>query len=130
MGRLLRNFDVLLSVFNNLSTIIASIGLMLATSSFISGLQLVRGANIAERKIHRFNGYTTFILLIGLAGLSVYNNGIGLWSFWGWVFAFSLFLLKMRIVRRRRRSFKYVSWVGASLFLLWLFLVFKNIPIQ
>lgn len=128
MGRLLRGFDIL-SIFNNLSTIIASMGLILATSSFISGLQLVKAANIAERKIHRFNGFTTLFLFLCLAGLSIYNNGLGLWSFWGWLFGLSLFSLKIYIVRRRRRSFKYVSWVGASLILLWLFLVFKNIPV-
>jgi len=128
MGRILKGLDIL-SVFSNLSTILASLGLILATSSFISGLQLVRGANIAERKIHRFNGFTTLTLFICLAALSIYNNGIGLWSFWGWVFGLLLFTLKIYIVRRRRRSFKYVSWVGASLILLWLYLVFKNIPV-
>ncbi|OGT35051.1 MAG: hypothetical protein A2W28_06585 [Gammaproteobacteria bacterium RBG_16_51_14] len=128
MGRLLKGFDIL-SIFSNLSTILASVGLILATSSLISGLQLVKAANIAERKIHRFNGYTTLTLFLCLAGLSVYNNGIGLWSFWGWVFGLLLFTLKIYIVRRRRRSFKYVSWVGASLIFLWLFLVFKNIPV-
>jgi len=128
MGRLLKGFDIL-SVFSNLSTILASAGLILATSSFISGLQIVRGADIAERKIHRFNGFTALTLFICLAGLSIYNNGIGLWSFWGWLFGLSLFALKIYIVRKRRRAFKYVSWVGASLILLWLFLVFKNIPV-
>lgn len=128
MGRLLKGFDIL-SIFSNFSTILASLGLILATSSFISGLQLVKAANIAERKIHRFNGFTTLILLFCLAAVSIYNNGIGLWSFWGWVCAFSLFALKIYIVRKRRRSFKYVSWIGASLILLWLFLVFKNTPI-
>jgi len=129
VGRILKGLN-LLSVFSNLSTLFASLGLILATSSFISGMQLVKAANIAERKIHRFNGFTTLTLFICLAGFSIYSKGLGLWSFWGWLLGLGLFSLKITLVRRRRRrTFKYVSWVGASLILLWLYLVFINIPV-
>ncbi|MFQ5736512.1 MAG: hypothetical protein ACE5GY_06565 [Thermodesulfobacteriota bacterium] len=128
MGRFSKILDMF-SVFSNISTVLASFGLVLATSSFISGLQLVKAANIAERKIHRFNGYTTFTIFICLAALSIYGKGASFWSLLGWLFGLGLFLLKIYIVRRRRRrTFKYVSWIGASLILLWITLVFINVP--
>lgn len=129
MRKLLRTFDMLV-VLSDASIIFASVGLILATSGFISGLQLVKSANMAERKIHRFNGFTTLTLFVCLAGFSFYNRGLTFWGFWGWAAGFSLFLLKIWIVRRRRRrTFKYVSWIGASLIILWLVLVFVNIPV-
>lgn len=127
MKWLFNTLDILL-VFSNVSTILASVGLILATSSFISGLQLVKAANKSERKIHRFNGFTTLVLYVCLASISITNRGIGFWPLLGWLFGLSLFALKISLVRKRsRRSFKYVSWLGATLIILWFTLVFVNI---
>ncbi|MBI5491612.1 MAG: hypothetical protein HY893_01635 [Deltaproteobacteria bacterium] len=128
MLRILGLFDFF-SIFSNIPTIFASIGLILATSSFISGLQLVRAASLAERKIHRFNGLTTFTLYISLAVLAFAYNGVRFWPLIGWVSGLCLFLLKIWIVRRKRRVYKYVSWMGATLILVWLFLVYIHIPV-
>ncbi|MBI5642277.1 MAG: hypothetical protein HY954_02255 [Deltaproteobacteria bacterium] len=119
----------ILNVFSNISIIFASAGLVLATSSFISGLQLVKAANISERKIHRFNGFTTLCLFVILAVMSFIRTGIGFWSLIGWISGLCVFLLKIWIVRKRRRAFKYVSWLGATLILIWLFLVYIHIPV-
>src|SRR5574337_843968 len=116
MLRILALFDFF-SIFSNIPTIFASIGLILATFSFISGLQLVRAASLAERKIHRFNGFTTFTLYIALAVLAFAYNGVRFWPLIGWVSGLGLFLLKIWIVRRKRRVYKYVSWMGATLIL-------------
>jgi hypothetical protein len=119
------------SVFSTLPIILASIGLVLATSSFISGLQLVKGANVSERKIHRFNGFATIILYLVLAVFYFRTNGIGVWGVLAWLIGFFVIFLKLSIVhaKNRRRAFKYVSWLGGTLIVIWLILVYINIPI-
>jgi energy-coupling factor transporter transmembrane protein EcfT len=122
----------ILGIFGNVSTLLASIGLVLATSSFISGLQLVRGnTSPVEGKIHRLNGYTTFSLYIVLAALSFALSGPRVSSLLGWPAGFAVVLTKIWIVKRKRnrRAFKYVSWIGATLILVWLFIVYAHIPI-
>ena len=129
MKWLLNTLDILL-VFSNVSTILASVGLILATSSFISGLQLVKAANKFERKIHRFNGFTTLVLYVCLAFISITGNVIGFWALLICLFGLSLFALKISLVRKRnRRSFKYVSWLGATLICMWLYVVYIHIPL-
>lgn len=119
----------ILSVFTNISTVIASLGLVLATSSFISGLQLVRGASIVERKIHRFNGFSSITLFVVLAAMYFVNSGVRFWPFLAWLTALSVIIIKLYIVRKRIKAFKYVSWIGGSLILIWLFLVYIHIPV-
>jgi len=119
----------LLSMYDNLATILASAGLVLATSSFISGLQLVKSRQKrVERKIHRGNGYLAISVYIGLMFSSILSGDGGLLKTLAWLAGLGLISLKLRIVRRKGRSFKYVSWLGAILILLWLFLVFVHIP--
>lgn len=119
----------ILSVFTNISTVVASLGLVLATSSFISGLQLVRGASIVERKIHRFNGFSSIVLFIILAAMYFVNSGVRFWPILAWLTALWIIIIKLYIVRKRRKAFKYVSWIGGSLILIWLFLVYIHIPV-
>ncbi|MEK7773032.1 MAG: hypothetical protein AAB307_01685 [Deltaproteobacteria bacterium] len=118
------------SVFTSIQSVIASIGLILATASFISGLQLVKGASFIEGKVHRINGFSSITLYTVLAVLAFATEGLRIWSVLAWITGFLVILLKISIVRkRRRRSFKYVSWIGASLLLMWLFLVYIHIPV-
>ena len=66
-------------------TLIASVGLILATSSFISGLQLVKGTSVTlEGKIHRFNGVSSIIIYATLFILSMIQGGLS-WTIIGWV---------------------------------------------
>lgn len=112
--------------------ILAGIGLIIATSSFISGLQLVRGniGAIVELKIHRGNGYATITIFAILAIISIIQSGFGFWAVAGWLSGLSVILAKIHIVRKRkRRAFKYVSWMGATYILIWLLVIYLHIPV-
>lgn len=121
------------NIYSTISTVLASIGLVLATSSFISGMQIVRGTHVnIEGKIHRFNGIVTITFYTILAALSFVNYGFSILSVAGWLFGFFLIFMKLAIVmisRKKRRAFKYVSWLGASLILMWLYIIFINLPL-
>lgn len=120
----------LLEAFTNVSTLLASIGMVLATTSFISGLQMVKGKGKVEKKIHRGNGFISFAILFVLAVMSFATFGLSLWSITGWAVAFFIMFLKHKIVHARsRRAFKYVSWLGASLICMWLYVVYIHIPL-
>lgn len=120
----------LLNAFTNFTTVLASIGMILATSSFISGLQMVKGKGIVERKIHRGNGFIAFGIFAVLAISSFVVYGLSLWSVGGWLAGSLIIALKLLIVHSRsRRAFKYVSWLGASLISMWLYLIYIHIPL-
>ncbi|MBI5453813.1 MAG: hypothetical protein HY956_04215 [Deltaproteobacteria bacterium] len=120
----------MLGVFSTASIVLASFGLILATSSFISGLQLVKSASIVERKIHRFNGFTALTIYVILAILAFWYEGFGFLRLLGWVSGLCVFLLKILIVRsKKRRAFKYLSWLGGTLILVWLYMVYIHIPV-
>ncbi|MBE9528123.1 MAG: hypothetical protein IME99_02660 [Proteobacteria bacterium] len=114
-----------------LPMIMASIALVLATSSFISGLQLIKGKRASVNGIiHRINGYCSVTLLFSIAVLSFILHGFSGWALFGWLCALGLIALKIWIVRRRaRRAFKYVSWIGATMILIWLYVLITNIPL-
>ncbi len=119
------------SVFSTIPIILASIGLIFATAGFISGLQLVKASDPFERKIHRFNGFITIALYLILSTLYFSQNGIRLWSVIAWLCGLIVIFLKLTIVhaKNRRRAFKYVSWLGGILIIIWLIIVYINIPI-
>jgi hypothetical protein len=120
----------LLNAFTNFTTVLASIGMILATSSFISGLQMVKGKGSVERKIHRGNGFIAFGIFGVLAISSFVVYGLSLWSVGGWLAGALIITVKLLIVHSRsRRAFKYVSWLGASLITMWLYLVYIHIPL-
>lgn len=121
----------MLKIFSSIPMVIAALGLILATSSFISGLQLTRGANIIEGKIHRYNGFTSMSLYLTLAVISMFDNGIRFIPLMAWMTGLLIILTKLWIVRkkRRRRAYKYVSWIGGTMILMWLYLVIIHIPI-
>ncbi|MCC6502626.1 MAG: hypothetical protein IT362_05785 [Deltaproteobacteria bacterium] len=120
----------LLNAFTNLTTLLASLGMILATSSFISGLQMVKGKGRVERKIHRGNGFIAFGIFGVLAITSFVTYGLSVWSVSGWLAGTLIIAFKLLIVHSRsRRAFKYVSWLGASLITMWLYLVYIHIPL-
>ncbi|CAG1065881.1 hypothetical protein BAC1_01473 [uncultured bacterium] len=120
----------LLNAFTNFTTVLASIGMILATSSFISGLQMVKGKGRVERKIHRGNGFIAFGIFGILAISSFATYGLSLWSVGGWITGALVIACKLLIVHSRsRRAFKYVSWLGATLITMWLYLVYIHIPL-
>lgn len=123
------NVVTLMSILTSVQTIIASIGLILATSSFISGLQIVKGTRAGvEGKIHRVNGVIVISLYIILAVRSAVINGIT-WNIVWWILGMCVILLKLKIVRTKGRAFKYASWLGGTLILIWLYLVYIHLPV-
>lgn len=120
----------LISIFSNISIVLASIGLIIATSSFISGLQLVKAASRIEGRIHKYNGIATITIYAVLFILSIVNHGFRFWPVIGWLSGLSIVLLKLKIVRgRKKRARKYISWMGACLVLIWLYIVYIHIPL-
>jgi len=113
-----------------LPLIIGSIGMIIATSSFISGMQLVRTRKKSfEGKIHRINGYTSIALFIILFFLSFIGSGYSLMVLLLWLSGFSIILLKLRIVRKRRWAFKYVCWFGVSIISMWIYIIYTHMPL-
>lgn len=123
----------MLTIITNIPTILASIGMILATSSFISGLQLVKGTVATfEGKIHRFNGYASVIIYTTLFIMGLKGSGLSLIPIAGWVAGALLIVFKLwvvRLARRKRRAFKYISWLGATLTLMWLYIVYVHLPL-
>ncbi|MBI5344194.1 MAG: hypothetical protein HZB83_02470 [Deltaproteobacteria bacterium] len=123
----------MISIFTNIPAILASIGLILATSSLISGLQLARGAKrTVDSRIHRFNGYINISIFIILAVLSFRETGLNIWTAIGWPSGLFLILLKLmtvKVSRKKRRAFKYVSSLGGMLILMWLYLLYTHLPL-
>ncbi|MBI5238027.1 MAG: hypothetical protein HY887_06355 [Deltaproteobacteria bacterium] len=123
----------MISIFTNIPAILASIGLILATSSLISGLQLARGAKrTVDSRIHRFNGYINISIFVILAVLSFRETGLNIWTAVGWPGGLFLILLKLmtvKVSRKKRRAFKYVSSLGGMLILMWLYLLYTHLPL-
>lgn len=120
----------LINILTSAPTLIASVGLILATSSFIGGLQLVKTTAVPiEGKIHRFNGIISICLYCILLLISVFQNGLTL-NLIAWFLGLGVIALKISIIRsRRRRTFKYVNWLGGALFLIWLYIVWVHLPV-
>jgi len=121
--------EIITGLVTDVRTVLASIALILATTSFISGLQLVRSRSRIERKIHRFNGAISISIYTILMVWYFVVNGIALWPTTMWLSGFSLICAKLWMVRKRGKAFKYVSWLGATLLLIWLYLVYVHIPV-
>lgn len=117
-------------IFTNLSITIASIGIVLAGTSFISGLQLVRATSASiEAMIHRANGYLTILLFIILSITSLSGKTISTVQLLLPLGGLSVFILKLWIIRRQKRFLKYVSWMGGALIIDWLLVFYVNIPV-
>ncbi len=117
-------------IFTNLSITIASMGIVLAATSFISGLQLVRSTSASiEGMIHRANGYLTIILFIVLTLIAISSSIINIAALLLPLTGLAVFLVKLWIVRRHKRFLKYVSWMGGILITIWLLVFYVNIPV-
>ncbi len=111
------------------NTIVASVGLVMATMSFMTGLQTVkrdRSYAMMMVKLHRFDGYLTCLVYLAVAGLSLSSSGMRLWPVIGWISGLVLIILKILIVRNRKYC-KYASRFGIMLFLAWLFIIYQHI---
>jgi hypothetical protein len=120
-----------IKIFTSWGVVLSSLGLVLATSSFIGGLQLIKGArrSSVERKIHRFNGITSLSIYIILAISSLATYGLGAVALFGWICGLGLILFKLWIIRTQRRAFKYVPWLGVCIVLMWLYILYINMKV-
>ncbi|MEK6537711.1 MAG: hypothetical protein AABZ46_01075, partial [Nitrospirota bacterium] len=110
------------------NTIVASIGLIMATMSFITGIKTVkqdRGAAVMMVKMHKLDGYVTCQIYIAVALLSLSNGGFRLWPVIGWVAGLALIIVKI-IAVRNKKYIKYASRLGIMLFLAWLFIIYQH----
>ncbi|MBI5327328.1 MAG: hypothetical protein HZB80_03405 [Deltaproteobacteria bacterium] len=112
-----------------ITTILASLGLILATVSFISGLQAVKNKGSADSKIHKLNGYLSFVIYILLAGSSIGGKEVvRLWPVAAWASGLVIICIKIWVVRSGR-AYKYASWVGIMLIILWLVIIYTHIQL-
>ncbi len=113
-----------------LPLIIGSIGVVLATSSFISGMQLVRTRKRSfEGRIHRLNGYISIGLFILLFFVSYIGSGFNMIVLLLWLSGFAVILMKLRIVKQRRWAFKYVCWFGVAIICMWIYIIYTHMPL-
>ncbi len=113
-----------------LPLIIGSIGVILATSSFISGMQLVRTRKRSfEGRIHRLNGYASIMLFALLFLISFVGSGFDIIVLTLWLSGAAVILMKLRIVRSRRWAFKYVCWFGVAIISMWVYIIYTHMPL-
>lgn len=113
-----------------INLIIASVGLVLATVSLITGLQVVKRNNVYGEmmaSMHRVNGYLVFLIYIGVSAFSLGGHGgIRTWSVIGWSAGLGLMIIKIMVVRNEK-LYKYSSRLGLLLFITWLVIIYKHI---
>lgn len=107
---------------------LASIGLVIATASFLSGMQLVKKDNTAViLRIHRLNGYITFLIFTSLALLSLSGKGgIKSWLIMTWGAGFGVCLFKIWAVKAKK-GYKYGTRLGILLFIIWLVIIYTHV---
>ncbi len=120
-----------LMIFATLGVVLSGLGLVLATSSFIGGLQLIKGLKgSVEGKIHKFNGFSSLLIYIALALSSLVMHGVRPLALLGWVAGLGLILFKLRIIRgRNKRAIRYVPWLGVCILTMWLYLLYINMSV-
>jgi hypothetical protein len=91
-------------------------------------MQLIKRDNTAViLKIHRLNGYITFLIFISLALLSLSGKGgIKPWSITAWAAGFGLSLFKIWVVKVKR-GYKYGTRLGIILFVIWLIIIYTHV---
>lgn len=113
-----------------INIIVASLGLVLATVSLITGLQVVNRDKVSAAmmaSMHRINGYLVCLIYIIVATLSLSGHGgIRTWSIVGWAAGLGLIVIKILVVRNERLC-KYSSRLGILLFITWLVIMYKHI---
>lgn len=113
-----------------IDTFIVSAGLILATMSFITGLQSVkkdRASAAMMTGMHRLNGYLTSIIYILAAIFSLSGErGMRAGTVVIWGLGLALIIVKMLVVRNEK-LYKYGSRLGLLLFVIWLIIIYKHI---
>ncbi len=111
-----------------ITVFLASIGLVIATAAFLSGMQLLKKDYAAViLRIHRLNGYITFLIFISLALLSLSGKGgIKPLSITAWCAGGVVSLFKIWVVKDKR-GYKYGTRLGILLFIIWLVIIYTHV---
>ena len=110
-----------------ITTIIASIGFVLALTSFIAGFRMIKKTgHPAEGKMHRINGFLTLVFYVILAVLSIAAGTTALYIA-AWVLGLAIHLLKLILVKKGLAA-RYGGYVGAWLVITWLIVIFTHLP--
>lgn len=108
-------------------TILASFGLILATAGFISGLQALRNRNSIDTRIHKFNGYLSALIYLLLSVISLSKpGGATLKAAIAWGAGLLIIFTKIWVVKSGR-AYKYASWLGILLIIVWLIIIYTHI---
>ena len=108
-------------------TILASIGFVLAITSFIAGFRMIKKTgHVAEHSMHRINGFLTIACYLILAFLSIIA-GTTFLLIMAWALGLGIHLLKLLFVKKRL-AVRYGGYLGAMLLVTWLTVIFTHLP--
>ena len=109
-------------------TFAASVGFVLAITTFIAGFRMIRLSEQKEENLmHRVNGYLTVCAFIAVASLSMTVNGFSLSLLLLWGGGFGLHLGKLLLVRKKL-AVRYGGYLGVLLMMTWMTIIFNHLP--
>lgn len=110
-----------------MSSIIASIGFVLAIISFIAGFRMIKKTgHVAEHRMHKINGYLTLICYVLVALLSIISGTKFLYIM-AWILGLGVHLLKLFFVKKGL-AVRYGGYLGAMLLITWIIVIFTHLP--
>ncbi|MHC4184271.1 MAG: hypothetical protein ACYSR0_13070 [Planctomycetota bacterium] len=109
-------------------TLFASIGFVLAVTTFMSGFINVakKPEQQVETIMHKVNGYLTITMYIVVAVLSI-ANGTKAFYLFAWGAGLAIHLLKILLVKKRL-AVRYGGYFGALLLVTWVIVIFTHLP--
>ncbi|MCK4738376.1 MAG: hypothetical protein KAT46_00365 [Deltaproteobacteria bacterium] len=110
-----------------IATFFASLGFVIATTSFIGGFRMIRRTDHAiEASMHKFNGFLTIFLYLAIASISLLEEFTYLILFL-WCTGFGVHLLKLVFVKKGL-AVRYGGYMGGVFLIIWLIIIFNNLP--
>ena len=110
-----------------MTTILASIGFVLAITSFIAGFRMIKKTgHIAEHRMHKINGYLTLICYLLVALLSIISGTTFLFIL-AWILGLVIHLIKLLLVKKGL-AVRYGGYLGGLLLITWITVIFTHLP--
>lgn len=111
----------------NIHSIVASIGFVLAVMTFVAGFRMVRKTDHEEEiLLHRVNGYlalTTYIIIATIAII----KGTSLLYTAAWFVGLAIHLLKV-LLAKKGLAVRYGGYMGFMLIITWFIVIFTHLP--
>ena len=109
-------------------TVAASAGFVLAVTTFIAGVRMIRlREQHEENLIHRVNGRLTMAVYPAVAIVALVSNGASLPAVLLWGGGFALHLLKLLLVKKKL-AVRYGGYLGIMIMLTWVAIIFNHLP--